>query len=315
MDLIADIGATNSRCALVDQDGDLVAQQRLKNADFNNLPAMLGHYLSERRTSDQPRSAALAVAAPILGDRVRMINIGWQFSQAKLRNELKLNRLHVINDFAAVALSLPYWQDTELFHVGGGERRPNGTVATLGPGSGLGVASLVHGPEGWNVVTGEGGHVSLAANDAEETELVTMIRKEHGHCSAERVLSGNGLVTLYRTLAHRDGRTAANLSAEQVTELAAQGDVLASQSVAAFFRFLGTVAGDLALTVGATGGVFIGGGIVPQLLDEIADSDFRSRFEAKGRYQGYMESIPTMVLLNPIPAFRGLLRLLGYRAA
>jgi glucokinase len=312
MDLIADIGATNSRCALVDQQGRIVAQHAFKNADFDGLESLLHSYLSQRRGSDQPRNAAFAVAAPILEDKVRMTNIGWQFSQTELRERLQLNQLSLMNDFAAIAFSLPYWQDHELYHLGGGEAKPLTTVACLGPGSGLGVASLVHGSEGWNIVAGEGGHVSLAAQDDAEAEVIAMISDEYGHCSAERVLSGPGLVLLYRCLAQRANRTAATLTPQQVTELARHGDALARETLAWFFRFLGGVAGDLALTTGAIGGVFVAGGIVPQLLDEIADSDFRRRFENKGRYQGYMERIPTRVIIDPVPAFRGLARHLGY---
>lgn len=312
MDLIADIGATHSRCALIDQEGRVVAQEHFKNADFDDLESLLRGYLSQRRSDDQPRNAAFAVAAPILDDRVRMINIGWQFSQTELRQRLRLSQLRVINDFAAIAFSLPYWGNDELYHLGGGEGKPLGTLASLGPGSGLGVASLVHGPEGWNVVAGEGGHVTMAAQDETEAEIIAMIRDEYGHCSAERVLSGPGLVLLYRCLAQRNKRTIPDLAPQRVTELAQQGDALARETLAVFFRFLGGVAGDLALTTGATGGVFLAGGIVPQLLDEIADSDFRRRFESKGRYRDYMEQIPTVVLLDPVPAFRGLVRYLGY---
>lgn len=313
MDLIADIGATNSRCALVDHHGQIVAQQSLNNADFEGLESLLRSYLSQRRASDMPRNAALAIAAPILDDHVRMINIDWQFSQTELSEQLSVNRLKVINDFAAVALSLPHWQEDELYVLGGGKAKPLGTLATLGPGSGLGVATLVHDTNGWNVVAGEGGHVDLAAHDDVEAEIIAMIRAEYGHCSAERVLSGGGLVLLYRCIAQRTGRPAAKLTPEQIPELARQGDFLAGETLALFFRFLGSVAGDLALTAGATGGIFLAGGIVPQLLDEIADSDFRKRFEDKGRYQAYMQQIPTMVILNPVPAFHGLTRLLGYR--
>ena len=313
MDLIADIGATNSRCALVDQQGRIVAEQAFKNTDFDAPESLLKSYLSQRRSSDQPRSAAIGVAAPILDDRVRMINIGWQFSQSELRKQLGLNRLTVVNDFAAIAFSLPHWQEDELYRLGGGAARPLGTLACLGPGSGLGVASLIHSAEGWNVVAGEGGHVSLAAQTDVEAEIIAMIRHEYDHCSAERVLSGNGLVLLYQCQAKRAKRKPAKLTPEQVTALAVEGDALASETLAMFFRFLGGVAGDLALTTGATGGVFIAGGIVPQLLDEIADSEFRARFESKGRYRGYMERIPTAVIVKPTPAFRGLTRLLGYR--
>jgi glucokinase len=312
VDLIADIGATNARCALVDHQGCIVGQQQFKNADFDTLEALLWSYITGRRSDDKPRNAAIGVAAPILGDQVRMLNLDWEFSQQQLCAALQLNRLTVVNDFAAVARSLPLWEETELYHLGGGEPIQHGTLAALGPGSGLGVTSLVRGPEGWNVVAGEGGHMSLAANDAQEAELINTIRSDYGHCSAERILSGPGLVLLYEYLARQNSRKAVQLTAEEITALAVEGNYLARETLAQFFRFLGSVAGNLALTVGATGGVFIAGGIVPQLLDPIADSDFRARFEAKGRYQGYLEQIPTAVILDPAPALRGLQRILGY---
>lgn len=313
MDLVADIGATNARCALIDRQGRIVAQQQLKNSDFDSLEALLHAYIAGRRSDDKPRNAAIGVAAPILGDQVRMLNLDWEFSQQKLRGALQLNRLTVVNDFAAVARSLPLLEATDLYHLGGGEPIHHGTLASLGPGSGLGVASLVRGPEGWNVVAGEGGHISLAANNTQEAELIHMIRSDYGHCSAERVLSGPGLVLLYEYLAIHNSRKPVQVTPEQITALALEGDYLACETLAQFFRFLGSVAGDLALTVGATGGIFIAGGIVPQLLEQIADSDFRARFEAKGRYQAYLERIPTAVILEVVPALRGLRRILGYR--
>ena len=314
MDLIADIGATNSRCALVDRQGRIVAQQHLKNSDYENLSSLLRTYVAGRRADDRPRNAAIGVAAPILGDHVSMVNIDWEFSQRQLANELEVRRLTVVNDFAAVACGLPLYEDNELYHLGGGDPIENGTRATLGPGSGLGVASLVRGHDEWNVVAGEGGNITLAASNPQEAELVEMIRQDHGHCSAESVLSGPGLAALYQCIATRDKRQTAELSSEKITQLAKEGDYLARETLAQFFRFLGSVAGDLALTVGATGGVFIAGGIVPQLLEQIADSEFRTRFEAKGRYQGYLEKIPTAVILDPVPAFRGLRSMLGYQA-
>lgn len=312
MDLIADIGATNSRCALVDRDGSVVAVQSFLNAEFDSLEDLLDAYLSARRASDKPRCAGLGVAAPILGDQVQMVNISWSFSQKALRERFDLKRLNVVNDFAAIAYGLPDWLDSELYHVGAGEGLPRGNRATLGPGSGLGVASVVHSIDGWCVVGGEGGNISLAANSDEEAELVALLRDETGHCSAERALSGKGLARLYRAVAQVKGRNAERLGAEEITTLALERDYLARETLAAFFRFLGGVAGDLALTTGATGGVFIAGGIVPQLLEQLADSEFRKSFEAKGRYRPYLERIPTAVIVDPIPAFRGLVRLLGY---
>ena len=313
MDLVADIGATNTRCALVDAKGQALAVERFENERYGNLDEVLDAYLKRRRASDKPRRAGFAIAAPVLGDQVDMINIDWRFSQRQMRDHLGLSKLIVVNDFAAIAHSLPYWQESDIATIGEANPVNRTPMAVLGPGSGLGVATLVPGPEGWNVAAGEGGHVTLPAADRTEAEIIELARQGHGHCSAERLLSGPGMVLLYQCVAKQMGHKAKEVTPEKVSELADQGDLVANKTLGHFFCFLGTVASDLALTIGALGGVFIAGGIVPALLDELRDSEFRNRFESKGRYAGYMKRIPTYVLLDPVPAFRGLTRLLGYR--
>jgi glucokinase len=195
MDLMADIGATNTRCALVDDRGEELAAEVFHNADFAGLPILLKSYLEHRRQTDRPKRAALAVAAPIVGDEVQMLNIEWQFSQADLKTELGLNEIIVCNDFAAIAWGLPYFGSADLHTVGGGQRVAGAALATLGPGSGLGVGALVPAADGWAVVTGEGGHSTLPATTREEADVIAQIRDRYdGHCSAERVLSGPGIV-------------------------------------------------------------------------------------------------------------------------
>jgi glucokinase len=313
MDLMADIGATNTRCALIDDHGHEVAPEVFENADYASLVAVITNYLDRRRASDRPKRAALAVAAPILGDEVRMSNIDWRFSQTELRQSLGLNRLQVCNDFAAVAWGLPQLGPADLAQIGGGDGTPRATMATLGPGSGLGVGAMVPCNDGWAVLTGEGGHVSMPAQTAEEDAVIARLRERFEHCSAERVLSGPGLVNLYVTLAEIAGRGQPTVTAEDVTSLARQGEPLARKTLGMFCAMLGTVAGDLALTTGARGGVFIAGGIVPRFVDTFAKSEFRARFERKGRYRDYLAGIPTYVITAPLPAFRGLRYLLGYR--
>ena len=312
---MADIGATNTRCALVDDKGDGLAAEVFHNADFASLTGLLKSYLEHRRATDRPKRAALAVAAPILGDEVRMLNINWHFSQAELKTELGLARLTVCNDFAAIAWGLPYFGAADLRTIGRGQRVAGAALATLGPGSGLGVGALMPTNDGWAVMTGEGGHSTLPATTREEADVIAQIRDRYdGHCSAERVLSGPGLVNLYVALAELAGRPPSKqLTPAEIPTLAEQGDALARKAEAMFFAFLGTVAGDLALTTGARGGVFIAGGIVPRVLDAFAKSEFRARFEAKGRYESYLAAIPTHVITTPLPAFRGLRHLLGYR--
>ena len=257
--------------------------------------------------------AAFAVAAPIIGDVVQMTNIDWRFSQAELKSQLGLQRLTVCNDFAAIAWGLPHFPAAERTQIGGGTPTSRTTMAVLGPGSGLGASGLVPTADGWTVLSGEGGHVSIPAASDEEQDVVALLRKRFGHCSAERVLSGQGLVNLYGALAELAGRGQPTVTAEDVTRLASQREPLARKTLQMFFAILGTVAGDLALTTGARGGVFIAGGIVPRLLDTLVQSEFRARFEAKGRYRDYMAGIPTYVITAALPAFPGLRYLLGHR--
>lgn len=310
---MADIGATNTRCALVDDKGHELAAEVFENADFTGLMGVLEVYLDHRRATDRPKRAALAVAAPIVGDAVQMLNIGWHFSQSELKRELGLQRLTVVNDFAAIAWGLPHFAASDLHRVGSGAPAPRTALAALGPGSGLGVSALVPSIDGWAVVTGEGGHVSMPAMTDEEEAVIAALRNKLGHCSAERVLSGPGLENLYVTLAELAGRGDPTITAADVTNLARQGEPLARKALGMFFAMLGTVAGDLALTTGARGGVYIAGGIVPRVLDLLDRSEFRARFEDKGRYRDYLGAIPTYVITAALPAFRGLKYLLGYR--
>jgi glucokinase len=311
---MADIGATTTRCTLVDDRGQELAPEIFENADFTGVEGVLRIYLDHRRASDRPTRAALAVAAPIVGDEVQMINIGWRFAQSELKQALELKRLQVVNDFAAIAWSLPQLTPADVVRIGGGESAPRTALAALGPGSGLGVSALVPAADGWAVMTGEGGHVSMPAVTRDEQEVIARLRDRFdGHCSAERVLSGPGLVNLYVTLGELAGRGQPTVTPEDVTNLAKQGEPLARKALSMFFAMLGTVASNLAVTTGARGGVYIAGGIVPRMVEQLGRSDFRSRFEDKGRYRGYLAAIPTHVITAPLPAFRGLRYLLGYR--
>jgi glucokinase len=313
MDLIADIGATNGRFALLDGKGRTLAVEHFKLANFAGIEDVIRAYLDERRASDRPKRAVLAVAAPIVGDEVTMVNRGWRFSQAALAEAFGLSRLQVVNDFAAIAWALPHLKAEHVSQIGGGSPAAQAPIAALGPGSGLGVSSVVPCADGWAVAQGEGGHVTLPAMTEEEATVIDMIHDELGHCSAERVLSGPGLVRLYQALGQLAGRGTPTVTPYDVTALAQQGEPLARKTRAMFFAVLGTVAGNLALTLGARGGVYIAGGIVPRLVPALMESGFRERFEDKGRYRWYMQGIPTFVITDPLPAFIGLRRLLGYR--
>jgi len=313
MDLIADIGGTLTRCALIDENGRQIAPESFENRGFGGVPEVLQHYLKRRRMSDRPRAAALAIAGPITGDRVAMTNLPWAFSQAELAETLELERLVVINDFAAVAWSLPLLESRDLHKVGGGIPVPQQPLAALGPGSGLGVAVLLPVGDNWAVLAGEGGNASAAPVTPMEVAVVDALRDESGYCAIETLISGPGLARIHAALARRSGQENPGLTPAAISAAAARGNALALEAQSMFFSLLGGLAGDIALTAGARGGVYIAGGIIPRLLKVFAVSPFRERFEAKGRYRRYLAEIPTYVITADTPALIGLRKVLGYR--
>ncbi len=304
MELIADVGGTNTRCALVDEHGYPVSVEIYANKEFESMLAALGAYLDHLQVN--PSAAAIAVAAPITGDSVRMTNRQWHFSIEELRQDLGLDSLQVINDFSAIALALPRLRDDDVVKVGNGQAVAGKTQAVLGPGTGLGVSALIPGPHGWAPLSGEGGHSTLACATPREMNVVEAVTRRFGHCSAERLISGPGLVLMYNILRELDGLETADIDPPQVGERAGEGDALAVECLDLFLALLGSFAGNVALLLGAVGGVYIGGGIAPTLLERLSESDFRRRFEAKGRYTGYMQAIPTFVIVNRTPALIGL---------
>jgi len=299
--LLADIGGTNTRCAIVGENRTPQSIEAFENRAFADLSALLTHYIDSLPVDSKPASGTFAVAAPIRGDAVSMINIDWQFSAESLRQSLHMERLQLLNDFEALAIGLPNLGPEDLSQVGGGNALPNRPKAVLGPGTGLGVASLIPTRDGWQAVSGEGGHVTLPAVTPTEAELIESIRTRFDHCSAERLISGPGLELLHAQLHATSATTAPEISA-----LALAGDKHAQETFDAFFKLLGTVAANLALTVGAFGGVYIGGGIIPRHAELFAQSGFRRRFESKGRYGDYLKSIPTYLIISDHPTLIGL---------
>ena len=317
--LLADIGGTNIRLAWQDQpDGPLRDTRVLPCAQFPTVEAAIAAYLADVEPSmggAKIAEAAFGIANPVTGDAIHMTNHSWRFSQRAVRDALGLQRLVVINDFTALALALPTLTPDQLRAVGGGDAVPGNAIALLGPGTGLGVSGLVFPPGARTGVplAGEGGHVTLAAQTRREFDVLRILHARYGHVSAERAVCGAGLVDLYdavRQLAHLDGAEVS--SAAQVTELALQvQDPLALQALELFCGFLGNVAGNLALTLGARGGVYIGGGIVPRLGTWFDRSPFRERFESKGRFQSYLASIPCWIIdPSATPALHGAARAL-----
>jgi glucokinase len=308
--LVGDVGATNARFALLKPGGGLTPARSYLCDDYPTIGDALAAFLA---TSDggQPSRAVLAIAAAPAGDVVRMTNHPWSFSIAELRRQLGLDRLTVINDFEANALSLPRLTGDDLAKVGTGEAIPGMPMGVLGPGSGLGVAGLVYSGDAFIPVAGEGGHVTMAAADDEEATVLGLLRTRFDHVSAERVLSGPGLVNLYNVLCELGGKPSAGLTAAQITDAKIMAeDACAARAVSMFCAMLGTVAGNLAVTLGARGGIYIAGGIVPKLGDAFAQSKFRDRFEDKGRLRSYLAAIPTYVIVRPDAALLGAAKLL-----
>ena len=310
--LLADVGGTNARFAWQDAANAPLSDIAVYPcANYDSLQAAIAHYLIAQH-KPSPQWCAIGIANPVLGDQVQMTNHHWSFSIAALGAHLGVEQLRVINDFTALALALPALGSADLLAIGGEDNAPTdslntatfATKALLGPGTGLGVSGLVLGNNGVLVpISGEGGHVSLSAHDAREAGVIAWLTQRFGHASAERALSGPGLYNLYTALCALHGKQTEPLQPAQVLERAqASADPVCVDALAVFCSLLGSVAGDLALTLGARGGVYLGGGIAPRITAQLRESLFRERFVAKGRFRGYLEAIPTLVIDSRIPA-------------
>jgi glucokinase len=311
--LLADVGGTNARFALETAPFAFEQIEVLRCADYPGLRAAAQAYLGavSARVPDLPavRHAAIAIATPVDGDVVAMTNHHWSFSIESFRRELNLLALEVVNDFTALAMSLPHLASHQRVQVGGGSPRAGAPIGLVGPGTGLGVSGLVQARDGWTALASEGGHASFAPNSDLEIELLHALRKEWPHASAERLLSGAGLEFIHRVVSGGRARTAPD-----ITRLALDGgcdDCLLT--VDTFCAMLGSVAGNVALTLGAAGGIYIGGGIVPRIAALLERSAFRARFEAKGRLSAYLARIPTYWIAEPYPAFFGASAVLSHR--
>lgn len=304
--MLADLGATNARFALL-KAGKIDCIDVLKVSDYPSIGAAISAYLERVKPAKPPRRAAFAIACPVHEDQVEMTNHAWSFSKSALQDQLGLDRLTLINDFAAVALGVPHLEPMDCRQIGGGQAAPNQTIGVIGPGTGLGVSGLVPGRERWTALDAEGGHVTMPAVNEREMTVITRLQQRFSHVSAERVLSGMGLTNLYETLAAIDGVDIRAREPHEVTEGAmSDADPYCREAVDMFCAMLGTIAGNLALTLGAFGGIYVAGGIVPKLGPVFMQSQFRTRFEAKGRFRDYLSEIPTMVVTHPYPAFLGL---------
>lgn len=309
--LLADIGGTNARFALETSPGEIGSVQVYPCADYPGVAEVIKKYLKDTKIG-RVNHAAIAIANPVDGDQVRMTNHDWSFSIEATRRTLGFDTLLVVNDFTALAMALPGLTDTQRVQVGGGTRRPNSVIGLLGPGTGMGVSGLIPADDRWIALGSEGGHATFAPADEREDIVLQYARKKWSHVSFERVAAGPGIEVIYRALAGRDKkRVAANVDTIEIVKRAMEGEPLAAESVDVFCGILGTFAGNIAVTLGALGGIYIGGGVVPRLGEFFARSSFRKRFEAKGRFEAYLQNVPTYVITAEYPAFLGVSAILA----
>ncbi|HEV3423048.1 MAG TPA: bifunctional transcriptional regulator/glucokinase [Paraburkholderia sp.] len=309
--LLADIGGTNARFALETGPGEIGQVQVYPCADYPGVAEVIKKYLKDTKIG-RVNHAAIAIANPVDGDQVSMTNHDWTFSIEATRRALGFDTLLVVNDFTALAMALPGLTDAQRVQVGGGARRPNSVIGLLGPGTGLGVSGLIPADDRWIALGSEGGHATFAPADEREDLVLQYARKKWAHVSFERVAAGPGVEVIYRALAARDKkRVASSFDTSEVVKRALEGEPLAAESVDVFCGILGTFAGNIAVTLGALGGIYIGGGVVPRLGEFFERSSFRKRFEAKGRFEAYLQSVPTYVITAEYPAFLGVSAILA----
>ncbi len=305
--LIGDIGGTNARFGLVTARGAMPAEiETLSNASYPSLVAALGHYL-EMAGSVRPRRACIAVAGPVETGRFRLTNRPqWDTDLASVSRAHAFSLLTVINDFEALAESVPLLEHPELMPIGSTTAAyEDGPKAVIGPGTGLGIGVSVKTPLGWMAVPGEGGHMEMATPDPLGRAVIEHLRTTRERVSAERCLSGPGIEQLHLSLGEVQGRPRQPLTAAALSERAVAGEADARQTVAVFFSLLASLAGDVALLFGARGGVYLGGGVTERLAKLIDHRRFREAFENKGRLKPYLEAIPVNIIAAEMPALRG----------
>lgn len=304
--LVGDIGGTNARFALISPGSTVLEQiQVLPCKNYENLDAAVREYQRMAGVQDV-REACMAFACPVQDERIKLTNAHWAFDKTVMKGLLKLDVFKVVNDFTAMALGVPHVATDKRFQVGGSAALPGRPALVIGPGTGLGVSGLVPTANGLVPLSTEGGHVDLVATDELETAVLQHLRTRFGRVSAERALCGEGLENLYHALQTLRGEPLKHMGASAITAAAlAETDQLASDTLELFCALLGRVAGNAALTLGALGGVYICGGVVPRFETVFRNSRFRQCFEDKGRMAAYLKPVPVWVITEPYTGLLG----------
>ncbi len=321
INLVADIGGTNIRIAQAKADSSDTSSINISNIEtyqckqFSSLAEVLAHYIEIKSLSNCVINACFAIACPVDNDLISMTNLPWQFSQKQLKKVLKLNSLSFINDYTAIAMAIPLLSDDQKVKIGKGTSIAGKPISVCGPGTGLGVANLIPvsiaGKSQWHCVSGEGGHIDFAAVNDTEQQVLNFIQTIKNRVSYEQLLSGYGLEQIYQALIFSDKNNTLTsfkekLSAQEISSNAVSDKCPAcKQALTLFCNVLGSFAGNLALIMNSQGGVYIAGGIVPRFIEYLKSSDFRTRFEAKGRLSHITEQAPTYVITEQQPGLLG----------
>lgn len=306
VNIVADIGGTNIRLGITDEQGTISELEVYQCNDYASLADVLKLYFSEKNIASEQINACLAIACPVENDLISMTNLPWQFSKSALKATLQLNKLLLINDYTAIAHAVPFLTEKQKVQIGPGEVVENKPIAICGPGTGLGVAHVVPVNGHWESLGGEGGHVDFAPIDEDETRILSYLLSKYPRVSYEQVLSGLGLEQIYQALMFVRQEPAQAYTAREISEKALNESCEVCQlALAQFCKILGSFAGNLALTMASFGGVYIAGGIVPRFIEYFKTSEFRSRFEAKGRFVEFNKTIPTFVVTESQPGIIG----------
>lgn len=304
--LAADIGGTKTLLQLSTRAGEVVLHQRYESRQFEDFGQVVNAFLSELGGSYQIDVACLAVAGPVTGRSAQVTNLPWHIHAAEIESLHGIKRVLLCNDFEAIGYGIADLQDEDLLVLQAGEPQP-GARAVIGAGTGLGQAYLVEQESDWQVHATEGGHSDFAPTSRTQIRLLEHLLERFGHVSYERLVSGEGLVTLYNFVRdyrqldeNPDCRIAMvnDDAARAISEFARQGDPLAKEAMDLFFAIYGAQAGNLALTVLPRAGLYIAGGIAAKNLEQLEQSQFMQAFLAKGRMQPLLQSVPVKVILQ-----------------
>ncbi len=324
--LVADIGGTNARFALTPirkiipgqplalKESDLIEPKALNGAEYEHIFEAVEAYLTAvAEAYPRPEHAVMAIACPTDKDQITMTNHTWSFKVSELKASLGLKTLLFINDYNAMANAIPQLDEHGLIKIGRGEAILHKPIAVTGPGTGLGLAALAFAESGPVTLETEGGHAHFAPTNQIEMQVLEYLLNKFERVSQERLISGQGIENIYEALAHIAGQPN-QLPAHEVSKKAMdKSDPICEQAMDMFCAVFGNYAGDVALTIGAKGGLYITGGIIPRFIDFFKASAFREKFESKGRLSSFVETIPTYVVISEQPGLLGSAAVLNYQ--